>query len=144
MKSYVFRVIIEDDAMEAGEKAYHAYGPALKGYHTWGRTYEEALANVCEAVEVYVEDLREAGSRIPVDPEMGRTGMADPGGGRKSMSVCAACRAVLNTRQLIRALHSDGFLLVRTRGSHHITGTQAGDGWSSRTTESATHFRLAR
>jgi predicted RNase H-like HicB family nuclease len=67
----VFRVVIEDDAMETGEKAYHAYCPALKGCHTWGRTYDEALANVREAVELYVEDLRESGSRIPVDPELG-------------------------------------------------------------------------
>jgi predicted RNase H-like HicB family nuclease len=71
VKSYVFRVVIEDDAMETGEKAYHAYCPALKGCHTWGRTYDEALANVREAVELYVEDLRESGSRIPVDPELG-------------------------------------------------------------------------
>ena len=46
MKSYVFRVVVEDDAMET-------------------------LANVREAVELYVEDLRESGSRIPVDPELG-------------------------------------------------------------------------
>jgi hypothetical protein len=31
VKSYVFREVIEDDAMETGEKAYHAYCPALKG-----------------------------------------------------------------------------------------------------------------
>ena len=43
-----------------------------KGCHTWGRTYDEALiASVREAVELYVEDLRESGSRIPVDPELG-------------------------------------------------------------------------
>jgi len=71
VKSYVFQVVVEDDAMETGEKAYHAYCPALKGCHTWGRTYDEALANVREAVELYVEDLRESGSRIPVDPELG-------------------------------------------------------------------------
>jgi hypothetical protein len=46
VKSYVFRVVVEDDAMET-------------------------LANVREAVELYVEDLRESGSRIPVDPELG-------------------------------------------------------------------------
>jgi predicted RNase H-like HicB family nuclease len=57
---------IEDDAMENGEKAYHAYCPALKGCHTWGRSYDEALANVREAVELYVEDLRESGSRVPI------------------------------------------------------------------------------
>jgi predicted RNase H-like HicB family nuclease len=71
VKAYVFQVVVEDDVMESGEKAYHAYCAALKGCHTWGRTYDEALANVREAVELYVEDLRESGSRIPVDPELG-------------------------------------------------------------------------
>lgn len=54
MKSYVFRVVVEEDAMENGEKAFHAFCPALTGCHTWGRTYDEALANVREAVELYV------------------------------------------------------------------------------------------
>jgi predicted RNase H-like HicB family nuclease len=57
--------------MESGETAYHAYFPALKGCHTWGRTYDEALANVREAVELYVEDLRDSGSRIPIDLGLG-------------------------------------------------------------------------
>jgi hypothetical protein len=42
-----------------------------KGATRGGRTYDEALANVREAVELYGEDLRESGSRIPVDPELG-------------------------------------------------------------------------
>ena len=54
MRSYIFRVIVEEDALETGRKAYHASCPALKGCHT----YAEALANIREAVELYVEDLR--------------------------------------------------------------------------------------
>jgi predicted RNase H-like HicB family nuclease len=60
MKSYVFRVVVEEDTTASGQGAYHAYCPALKGCHTWGRTYDEALANVREAVELYIDDLREA------------------------------------------------------------------------------------
>ena len=71
MKSYIFGILIEEDTFEDGRKAYHAYCPALKGCHTWGHTYEEALKNVQEAVELYVEDLIEAGDSIPVDPEKG-------------------------------------------------------------------------
>jgi len=85
--------------METGEKAYHAYCPALKGCHTWGRTYDEALANVREAVELYVDDLAVA------------------------VNLCAyERRATWRDRPSCSfgALHSDGFLLVRTRGSHHI------------------------
>ena len=71
MKSYIFGILIEEDTFEDGRKAYHAYCPGLKGCHTWGHTYEEALKNVQEAVELYVEDLIEARDSIPVDPEKG-------------------------------------------------------------------------
>ena len=56
MKSYVFRVVIEEDELEDGGQAFHAYCPALKGCYTWGNTYDEALANIREAAELYVED----------------------------------------------------------------------------------------
>jgi predicted RNase H-like HicB family nuclease len=59
MKSYIFRVVVEEDVIENGGKAYHASCPALKGCHTWGHTYAEALTNIREAIELYVEDLRE-------------------------------------------------------------------------------------
>jgi len=36
MKSYVFKVVVEEDETEDREKAYHAFCPALKGCHTWG------------------------------------------------------------------------------------------------------------
>jgi len=71
MKSYVFQVVVEEDQTEAGEKAYHAFCPALKGCHTWGRTYDEALANAREAIELYLEDLRESGQAVPIDPGHG-------------------------------------------------------------------------
>ena len=71
MKSYIFRVVVEEDVIENGGKAYHATCPALKGCHTWGHTPAEALTNIREAIELYVEDLREAGEAIPVDPEQG-------------------------------------------------------------------------
>jgi predicted RNase H-like HicB family nuclease len=78
LKSYVFRVVVEEDSHEGGEKAYHASCPALKGCHTWGHTSQEALANIREAVELYVEDLRAAGDPIPVDPERGSLELATP------------------------------------------------------------------
>jgi predicted RNase H-like HicB family nuclease len=69
MKSYVFKLVIEADQFEDGTPAFHASCPALKGCHSWGHTYQEALANIQEAVELYVEDLREAGESIPTSPE---------------------------------------------------------------------------
>jgi len=71
MKSYVFKVAVEADKFEDGRPAWHAFCPALKGCHTWGHTYEEALSNVREAVELFVQDLLEAGEPIPVDAEEG-------------------------------------------------------------------------
>ena len=71
MKSYIFSVVIEEDTFEDGKKAYHAYCPALKGCHTWGHTSDEALMNIQEAVELYIEDLIDSDDKIPVDPESG-------------------------------------------------------------------------
>jgi predicted RNase H-like HicB family nuclease len=71
MKSYIFEVVIEEDKFEDGRKAYHAHCQALPGCHTSGHTYDEALANIKEAVELDVEDLRESGKPIPVDSAKG-------------------------------------------------------------------------
>ena len=64
MKTYIFRVVIEEDPKD-DRMAYHAYCPALKGCHTWGYTYEEALKDIKETAELYIEDLRESGDPIP-------------------------------------------------------------------------------
>jgi predicted RNase H-like HicB family nuclease len=41
--------------------------PDSQGCHTWGYTYKEALLNIREAIDLYVQDLLEAGEKIPVD-----------------------------------------------------------------------------
>ena len=64
-----FKAVVEQDQLENGDRAYHAYCPALKGCHTWGHTHSEALSNLREAVELFVEDLMEAGEPIPADPD---------------------------------------------------------------------------
>src|SRR2546428_12292275 len=78
VKSHIFKVVIEEDRFEDGRTAYHASCPALTGCHTWGHTIEEALANIQEAVELYIEDLRDAGEPIPVDLEKGALEMPTP------------------------------------------------------------------
>ncbi len=78
MKSYIFRVIVEEDAFEDGRRAFHASCPALKGCHTWGHIRAEAMMNIREAVELYVEDLREAGQPVPLDPEQGALELPTP------------------------------------------------------------------
>lgn len=57
MQSRVIRAVIEEDRFDNGSLAYHAFCPELKGCHTWGHSPEEALANIREAAELYMEDL---------------------------------------------------------------------------------------
>ena len=43
------------------ESGYHVYAPDLPGLHTQGETLEEATENAREALELYLEGLRQAG-----------------------------------------------------------------------------------
>jgi predicted RNase H-like HicB family nuclease len=43
---------------------YHVYAPDLPGLHTQGDTLEEATANAREALELYVEGLRDEGRSL--------------------------------------------------------------------------------
>jgi predicted RNase H-like HicB family nuclease len=62
VKSYVFRVILEQD-----EQAWRAYIPDLeeKGGATWGKTKEEALRNIHEVAQMVIESMLEDGERLP-------------------------------------------------------------------------------
>jgi predicted RNase H-like HicB family nuclease len=45
-------VVIEKD-----EHGYYAFSPELEGCQSQGKTFEEAMANIREAVELYLETL---------------------------------------------------------------------------------------
>ncbi len=60
MKTYRFSVVIEKDS-----KGYFALCPELQGCYTQGATYEEALANIKDAIRLHVEDRLEAGEEVP-------------------------------------------------------------------------------
>ena len=62
MSSYI--VILTPDIEVGG---YTARVPALPGCNTQGPTLEETLAHAREAIELYLEDLRESGEPIPED-----------------------------------------------------------------------------
>lgn len=47
-----FKVIISEDKEDGG---YNVSCPSLKGCHSQGETVEEALANIKEAIELYLE-----------------------------------------------------------------------------------------
>ena len=70
MKSYVFKVVIEQDKWpdEPDEKAiWRAYVPLLPSAHAWGDTQQQALENLRNAVELIIEDLHERNEEIPMD-----------------------------------------------------------------------------
>ncbi len=56
-----YTVIIE----KGRESGFVAYAPALKGCVSQGATKKAALANIKEAMEVYVEALIEDGLPVP-------------------------------------------------------------------------------
>lgn len=51
----------------AEEGGYTVEVPSLPGCISEGDTYEEALANIQEAIELYIEVLKEDGEEIPPD-----------------------------------------------------------------------------
>lgn len=55
-----FPVLIERD-----EDGYFASCPSLQGCFTQGDTYEEAVANLKEAIQLHVEDRLACGEEIP-------------------------------------------------------------------------------
>lgn len=49
----------------ATEGGFHVYAPDLPGLHTQGDTLDEATANAREALELYIEGLRDDGRDLP-------------------------------------------------------------------------------
>ncbi len=50
----MLRFVIEKD-----EDQFHAYCKELKGCHTFGKTVPEAMVNLKDAVNLYLEDMLE-------------------------------------------------------------------------------------
>jgi len=61
-----YTVVLEQE----GDGGYVAIVPALPGCVSQGDDRAEALANIREAIELYIEDCREAGDPVPT--EIGR------------------------------------------------------------------------
>jgi len=60
MALYRFQVVIEQDE----DGYYIADVPALRGCHTQGKTFEEAIINIREVIEMCVRETHEDGLRI--------------------------------------------------------------------------------
>nr|MDO8081037.1 type II toxin-antitoxin system HicB family antitoxin [Candidatus Freyarchaeota archaeon] len=59
-----FVVVLEPDVEGKG---YVTFCPTLPGCFSQGDTREEALANIREAIEAYIESLKNDGLPVPVD-----------------------------------------------------------------------------
>src|SRR5579864_8579232 len=65
LKSYAFKVVVEDDEHEDGRKAYRAHCPEIEEAVTWGDTREEAMKNINELLQALVQMRIEKGQPIP-------------------------------------------------------------------------------
>lgn len=57
------QVILEPDE----DGGYHVYCPSLPGCHSQGDSIDEALANIKEAIELFIEDMVDNGEVIPIE-----------------------------------------------------------------------------
>ena len=60
-KAYNYTVLLEKEK----DGGYHAFCPILSGCHSQGDTFEEAIANITEAIELYIESLMADSQPIP-------------------------------------------------------------------------------
>jgi predicted RNase H-like HicB family nuclease len=64
LKKYNLPIVVEKD-----RHGYYAACPALQGCYTQGDTYEEALANIKDAIRLHIQDRMARGEKIET-PEM--------------------------------------------------------------------------
>ncbi len=63
MPDYKFTVVVEQDE----DGFYVASVPLLQGCYTQGETYEEALANIKDAIRLHIEARRDLGEPVPIE-----------------------------------------------------------------------------
>jgi len=63
MQTFSYRVLLRKET----EGGYTVLVPSLPGCVTYGDTIEEAIDRAREAIELYIESLKEHGEEIPTD-----------------------------------------------------------------------------
>ena len=58
---YDFEVVLEPEE----EGGYHVYAPGINGCHSYGRTREQALENIADAIQGCLAALKKHGHKIP-------------------------------------------------------------------------------
>jgi predicted RNase H-like HicB family nuclease len=69
-----YTIVLEQEA----DGGYVVSVLALPGCVSQGDTRSEALANIREAIELYVEDCCSAGDPVPADADFGHGGSSPP------------------------------------------------------------------
>jgi predicted RNase H-like HicB family nuclease len=63
MPKFQFTVVVEKDE----DGVYISSCPALQGCHSNGETYQEALENLREAIQLHIEARQSVGDPIPIE-----------------------------------------------------------------------------
>ncbi|OYD16437.1 HicB family protein [candidate division WOR-3 bacterium JGI_Cruoil_03_44_89] len=63
MCRYKYTIVIEQDE----DGIYVASCPALQGCYTQGDTYEEAIANIKDAIKLHIEARKSLGEPVPLE-----------------------------------------------------------------------------
>ena len=63
MPDYKFTVVVEQDE----DGLYIASVPLLQGCYTQGKTYEEALENIRDAIRLHIEARQALGEPVPIE-----------------------------------------------------------------------------
>ena len=63
MPDYKFTVVVERDE----DELYVASVPLLQGCYTQGKTYEEALENIKDAIRLHIEARQALGEPVPIE-----------------------------------------------------------------------------
>jgi predicted RNase H-like HicB family nuclease len=61
MKTFVLKVALKEE----NDGRWSASIPALPGCSSWGYSKQEALDNIRDAAEIYMEDMIDAGEELP-------------------------------------------------------------------------------
>ena len=63
MVRYKFTVVVERDE----DGIYVASCPVLQGCYTQGRTYDEAMKNIKDAIQLHIAARTDMGEQIPIE-----------------------------------------------------------------------------
>jgi len=62
-------IILKVNLTKEEDGRWSAIIPTLPGCSSWGYSEQEALANIKDAAEIYIEDMIDAGEVFPMDSD---------------------------------------------------------------------------